>query len=356
MKHIKSFIFSLLLALPMLSSCLDSDELEHADTYRGSFDALWETFDQHYCFFNEKGVDWDAQYRRFKPMADTCKSQYFLLDSIMDPMLDVLKDGHVNVYAPFNTARYWEWYENYDLNYDAELVQRYYLGTNYQAITGISYGSFASDTVAYMRYSSFAVAVGETNLDYVLGRLRGCRGLIIDVRGNGGGMLSNVPIIANRFVKQRTLYGYISHKTGTGHGDFSEPQPMYLEPSDRITWDTDKQPVVVIANRSSFSATNNFVQAMKTIPGVVIFGDRTGGGGGMPFQSVLPNGWTVRFSACPIADRNHKSVEGGIDPDHYIKLDSLLAFNEHRDCIIDSARAYIFKYTRMEYKDKDKKD
>lgn len=362
MKHIKYIITILLCALPLfaslplLTSCLDDDSLEHADTHQGSFEALWQTLDQHYCFFSEKGVDWDAQYRRFKPMADTCHSQYFLLDSIMDPMLDMLKDGHTNVYTSFNTARYWEWYENYDINYDADLVRKYYLGTNYQTVSGISYGMFSRDTVAYMRYASFASAAGETNIDYVLGRLRNCRGLIIDVRGNGGGMLSNVPVIANRFVKQKTLYGYIYHKTGPGHNDFSRPEPMYLEPSDRISWDAEKQPVIILANRGSYSATNNFVQAMKCIPGVLVFGDRTGGGGGMPFQSVLPNGWTVRFSACPITDRDHKSVEAGIDPDHYIKLDSLLAFNEHRDCIIDSARAYIFKNTRIIYKDKDKNE
>lgn len=348
MKLIK--ILALIGSVSLLTSCLDRDDLEHADDFRGNFEALWSAVDQHYCFFKEKGVDWQEQYRRFRTMVDTCHNQYFLLDSIMDPMLDNLKDGHVNVYAPFNTARYWQWYEGYDLNYDEELVNRYYLGTNYQLASGIAYGFFAQDTVAYMRYSSFQSTVGETNIDYVLGRLSACRGLIIDVRGNGGGSLSNVPTIANRFVSKKTLYGYMYHKTGPGHDDFSSPEPLYLEPTDRIQWDVEHQPVVVLANRSTFSAANNFVQAMKAIPGVLVFGDQTGGGGGMPFETVLPNGWVVRFSACPITDQNNRSVEGGIAPDHYLRLDSALAYNEHKDCIIDSARAYIFKNTRVIYK------
>ena len=48
---------------------------------------------------------------------------------------------------------------------------------------------------------------------------------------------------------------------------------------------------------------------------VTIMGDRTGGGSGFPFTSELPNGWTVRFSACPMLDENKQLTEFGIDPD-----------------------------------------
>ena len=72
--------------------------------------------------------------------------------------------------------------------------------------------------------------------------------------------------------------------------------------------------IVVLTNRSCFSAANNFVSVMKDLPNVTIVGAKTGGGGGMPFTSELPIGWSIRFSACPILDAKGNVIENGIDP------------------------------------------
>ena len=40
-----------------------------------------------------------------------------------------------------------------------------------------------------MRYPSFSYPIGETSLDYVLAILHKSRGLIIDIRDNGGGSI-----------------------------------------------------------------------------------------------------------------------------------------------------------------------
>ncbi|EKC55562.1 hypothetical protein LEA_15281, partial [human gut metagenome] len=47
---------------------------------------------------------------------------------------------------------------------------------------------------------------------------------------------------------------------------------------------------------------------------VTVMGDRTGGGSGLPFSSELPNGWSVRFSACPVLDVNKQHTEFGMTP------------------------------------------
>ena len=72
-----------------------------------------------------------------------------------------------------------------------------------------------------------------------------------------------------------------------------------------------------------------------------ILGDRTGGGGGMPFATVLPSGWTLRFSACPIYDHKMKSIEDGIDPTTFVYMDSIQMYQNHVDDIIEAARSYI---------------
>ena len=80
-----------------------------------------------------------------------------------------------------------------------------------------------SNNFGYMYYGSFAAGIGEGNLDYVLYELASSDGLIIDVRDNGGGLLTNVETLVARFIDKRTYAGAILHKTGPGHYDFSEP-------------------------------------------------------------------------------------------------------------------------------------
>ena len=54
----------------------------------------------------------------------------------------------------------------------------------------------------------------------------------------------------------------------------------------------------------------------------------------------LPNGWTVRFSACPTYDANMQSTESGIEPD--CRVDMLSSdFARGEDTIIEFARRLI---------------
>ena len=353
----------LLLASCLLTACLDDDQLEQDDSLRGNFEAFWQTLDEHYCFFDEKGVDWEGVHRKYAPLFNDSIKTQFELFSVLDEMVDTLRDGHINVYAPFNIARYWSWYEDYPANYDDNLVREYYLGTNYWYTAGMQYVMYRRDSVAYVRYSSFNSTIGATNLDYILALIRNANGLILDIRNNGGGSLTNAVTLAERFATEKTLSGYIRHKTGPGHNDFSKPEPLYVEPADdRMMWDASVRPVVILTNRHCFSAANNFVQLMRTLDGTMtpdslgilfpkmikICGDRTGGGSGLPFESVLPNGWSIRFSACPMTDPEGRSTESGIDPSPGLKvdMDSVSAFQNHRDDIIEAARQYIIQNTR----------
>ena len=79
---------------------------------------------------------------------------------------------------------------------------------------------------------------------------------------------------------------------------------------------------------------------MKCMPQVTVVGDRTGGGSGLPFTASLPNGWTVRFSACPTYDANHNQTEFGIDPDYNVALTDE-DFNKGKDTIIEHARTLL---------------
>ena len=355
----------------LCTSCLDDESLSLPNTPMGNFKSCWRTLDEHYCYFAEKKVDWDDVYRRYEPYFRDSVQNDFDAFHYLYQMLGELRDGHVNLYSNFNVARNWSWFEDYPQNFDATLLERYYLGTNYWMAGGMKYGMLR-DTIGYVHYPSFSSTVGKSNINYVLGLLGNAKGLIFDVRDNGGGNLTNVETIVSRFTAQDLTYGYIMHKQGPGHDDFSEPQKLTVDGyspdrSKKPLWDAARQPVVILTNRSCFSATNTFVMAMKALDGqpaegegatgtkmVKTMGDRTGGGGGLPFESTLPNGWVVRFSTSPMLDIHQRPMEEGFAPDYFVQMDSLHAYQDHIDDIIESARVFINQNTRMEYTDKKK--
>ena len=98
----------------------------------------------------------------------------------------------------------------------------------------------------------------------------------------------------------------------------------------------------MLTNRSVFSAANDFAVMMRALPGVKLVGDHTGGGSGLPMSSSLPNGWSVRFSACPMFDAQRQQTEFGIAPDVSVSLTDE-TMDANRDAIIETAREILTK-------------
>ena len=326
----------ILCLVPLFISCVDEEEF--ADTPRGNMEALWKIIDEHYCFLDYKqqeyGLDWDAVHEKYKERIKgklTRKQQF----EVLCDMLSELRDGHVNLSAAHDIGRYWSWYEDYPTNFSDTLLRRY-LGTDYLIASGISY-KILDDNIGYIRYESFSDPIGEGNLNEALTHMILCRGLIIDIRSNGGGMLTNAEKLAARFCQEKTLVGYYQHKTGPGHNDFSPREARYLEPSSHIRWN---KPAIVLTNRRVYSAANEFAVYMKRLPNVRLVGDHTGGGAGMPFNSSLPCGWSVRFSAVPMYDAQGESTEFGIEPDYNVQQTDE-DFTKGRDTLIEYARQLL---------------
>ena len=328
-------LFAVATALPLVS-CVDEDDF--ANTPRGNFEALWKMMDEHYCFFTEKGqtlgVDWNEVHSRYAAQLDDRMSEDQLFE-VLGNMLGELRDGHVNMYSSWDVARNWSWHEDYPSNVSDTLLRRY-LGTDYRIAASLKY-RILDDNIGYIRCASFANTFGEGNLDEVMMYLAPCRALIVDVRDNGGGQVTAAEQLAARFVNEKTLVGYMQHKKGKGHDDFSDLEPQWLKPSNGLRW---QKRVAVLTNRSVYSAANEFVKYMRCGTRVMTVGDSTGGGAGMPFSSELPIGWSVRFSACPMYDAQKRSVEQGIAPDHTVSLSDADA-RRGLDSIIEEARRLL---------------
>lgn len=329
-----SLVPAMLLALVLFASCIREEE--YADNPRGNFEALWKIMDEHYCFFTEKNIDWNAIHAKYAPQVDDGMTSAQLFE-VLAKMIGELKDGHVNLYSSFDVGRNWSWHENYPSNFSDTLYNKY-IGPDYKIAGPLRY-RVLDDNIGYLRCASFDGAIGSGNLDNVLSDFAPCNGLIIDIRDNSGGLLTDAETFAARFTNEEILVGYMQHKTGTGHNDFSSLEEQRLKPSNGVRW---QKRVILLTNRQVYSAANEFTKYMKCCPQVTIVGDQTGGGAGLPYTSELPNGWGVRFSACPMYDRNKQSTEFGIAPDHQVNLtqEDLL---RGKDTIIEYARELLNK-------------
>lgn len=298
-----------------------------------NFDLLWQSVDEKYSFFAYKRIDWDSVYEVYRPRVQDGMPQQQLFD-VMAEMLYVLRDGHVNLIAPFDVSRNWSWYLNYPENFDPSLLERRYLQDEYE-ITGPFINKKMGD-VGYIRYGSFMAGFSSSQMNYLIDKFKDCKGIIIDIRGNGGGSIALISKLASFFMQEEQLTGYVRYKDGPGHTDFTSFYPQQVEPAEKVF----PQPVVVLTNRSVYSAANAFASYMASLPHAVLIGDRTGGGGGAPYSGELMNGWRFRFSTTQMVNVNKKQIENGVPVD--IRQDLLPADQAQGiDSIIERALLYF---------------
>ncbi|GAB4257905.1 MAG: S41 family peptidase [Vicingaceae bacterium] len=303
---------------------------KYTDTPTENFEILWKELDEKYSFFIYKNIDWKTIYNQYKPMVNDNMSDEELFE-VMNQMLFHLKDGHVNLTAPFNTTRYWEFFLNAPANFNYDVILRNYFN-NQHKIT--EYGNFQYiklGDIGYVYIPSFSGA-NFNYFSYVIDEFKNCKAIIVDIRNNGGGDPINAETIAKFFCPSKRIYAYWQWKNGPGHNDFTAPIPYFIESSSNPY----TKPVALLTNRSTFSAANDFTLMMKQLEQVTIIGDTTGGGGGVPYKKELPNGWTYRFSRTLTLDPQMNNVEFGIAPDIVQYMDSN-DINNGKDAIIEKA-------------------
>lgn len=281
-----------------------------------NFEYLWNEIDRKYSYFDLKGIDWEQVKTTYCQMLYDSMSEEALFD-VLAGMMNELRDDHSNLISPFNVSMY-KVDLNYPANYCLRTIEEFYLPEGWY--TGSFFHDFlANGQIAYMRYSSFSNSFTNQDLNYLLTRYENTKGLILDMRNNGGGDIMNVSKILERFTSEKVQVGYFIIRNGEAHSDFGERNNFYLGTYDSIRYE---KPVVVLIDRGSYSATTMFAVATKALQNITLIGDTTGGGGGLPNGGQLPNGWTYRFSISQLLDLNGLNyAENGIPPDIVAQFD-----------------------------------
>ncbi len=317
MKRTKLIPLTLLIIL--FSSCekMLFDEEMASTAPRENFKYLWNECNEKYSYFDLKGVDWNQVRADYSQKVYDGMSEDSLFN-VLGAMLAELKDDHANLISNFRTSFFGIEYQSPD-NFDWRVIVDNYISKNYIVSGPFSHNFIQNEEIGYVRLSSFRNEIDNENLDYILNRYQDTKGLILDIRENGGGAIANVFAILSRFVESETLVYYSRIKSGAEHDNFSEISGAYVQAYNGVRY---SKKVIVLTDRGTYSSGSLLALATKALPNVSLAGDTTGGGLGIPNGGQLPNGWTYRFSISQTLTLEQKpEYENGVPVDIPVLFD-----------------------------------
>ncbi|MFT3727800.1 MAG: S41 family peptidase [Terricaulis sp.] len=163
--------------------------------------------------------------------------------------------------------------------------------------------------LGYISIRSFENGETVDAFDTALETLRETRGLIIDVRNNGGGDTAVARPIMGRFITQTMPYAHMRRRAGRG---LSAPWVETVDPRGPFTY---AAPVVVLCNHWSGSMAEGFPMGMRDIGRARIVGTRMMGLGAAVFAINLDRtGIGAQYSGEPVYD-THDAPRWQLRPD-----------------------------------------
>lgn len=279
-----------------------------------NFEHLWKDFDLNYGIFGPKRVDWDLLYKVYRPKVtpQTTEEELF---TIMSGMLKQLNDNHVRLRKEGRQFTSGLLGEIKMKDHSLMLIREKYLKGNYKTLhRDIFHFGWLDDSIGYFHFRGFSnTSESAAAIDKIVEEFKDAKGIIIDVRQNGGGDDRVGKIIADRFAREKKMYMITRIRNGPNHDDFTEPKLWYVEPDGPIQF---TKPVILLTHRHSVSAAENFALAMRVIPHATLIGDFTSGCFADMRWGSLPNGWRYSISYTLFTDQNGFCWEGiGVPPD-----------------------------------------
>ncbi len=304
-----------------------------------NFEHLWQTFDRNYALFGAKKVDWDALYAVYRPRVTATTTDDELFE-VMASLLGHLNDNHVWLRGAERTFQSGILGEMEMEDFSLGVIKESYLGGEFEQRVGavFTYG-WLSETIGYFHFRNFgSLARSTAAIDEIIDVFRDARGIVVDVRANGGGDDRVGKAIADRFADRKRLYMTTRIRNGPDHDDFTAPKYWYAEPRGPHQF---TGPVILLTHRYSISAAENFALAMRVLPNVTVVGDATSGVFADVYGDALPNGWRFSVSFKLFQDPTEFCWEGIGVPADLRQTNSKADVDAGRDRVIELAMALI---------------
>lgn len=231
------------------------------------------------------------------------------------------------------------------LRYGDKSIKEFTITRDYIQTKSITATYMLNDSIGYMKIKSF----GEATYTEMLASLaqlnsQGMKGLVIDLRDNGGGYLQAAVNMANEFLPKNRLIVYTQGRksprtdyTSDGRGNFQ------------------KLPLVVLINEGSASSSEIFSGAMQDNDRATIVGRRSFGKGLVQQQIGFPDGSMIRLTVAryytPSGRCIQKPYQPGDDADYEADLLNRYEHGEYfsQDSIKQTGPAYHTTLGRTVY-------
>lgn len=299
-----------------------------------NFDKLWNEFNDRYAFFEFKNIDWNDVYKKYRPLINE-KTTNDSLFKVCNKMQLELKDGHVYIEQYGKNGKLIQKSEdgnssllikNFPISKESKPNVYQLIKVTEKTLEKNTFSNLTSSKNGIINYSTskeygylsiFAMqglSLGEYKkyIDNAIKTFENKKGVIIDIRFNGGGKGKVAFAIASRFTDKKRIAHYMKERK-RGTNNYTELETTYTEPLGKIQF---TKPIVLITSDFTASASEEFTLAMKELPYLTILGDNTNGSFSDNFTFKLPNKWHVSLSHQQYFDADMKNYEGiGLEPD-----------------------------------------
>ena len=187
--------------------------------------------------------------------------------------------------------------------------------------------------IGYIAVSSFEEVTKQQFRD-ALKKLEkeGEKSLIIDLRNNGGGLLSTAVDMLDRLLPKGTLV-YTKDKNG---------EKEVYSATDEERFD---KPVAILVNENSASASEVFSGAMQDYKKAVLVGNTTFGKGIVQTVFDLPDGTALKLTTSKYYTPKGRNIHGtGLEPDISVALDETTYTQKKSGLTIDNQMERAVEY------------
>lgn len=355
----------LLITLLSVSCRKDLKNVETPENYVGGtfsevFDAFWNGMNANYVFWSIDTVNWDNMYTMYKPkfaaldinnnndirksvnyfreMTANLKDSHYDI-SFSDPIVDSFVSPALERKLNAGIIRNRYVFYDYDATYYLDSASIVYGqdpinildGDTTEAIAGTIGGN-----ILYLGFNQFNLKNAYTSADngvkrvlqYFLNTLEHAtdlKGVVIDVRGNGGGDIHDLNFLVGNMITENLIVGASRNKNGNGRLDYTPWADAVITPqagSRAIT-----VPVVALTDIWSTSMAELTAMSIHALPNGHTVGEKTWGATGPLTNNEILNGGqfdaanflSVYTSSAMFRYKDGKIYEGeGFPPDYAV--------------------------------------
>ncbi len=190
--------------------------------------------------------------------------------------------------------------------------------------------------VLYVEFSQWAMPVYDQFVE-ALRQHGGCNGVVIDLRGNSGGLAVSMSAVGGLFVDKTVSLGTLT----TSGGDLKLVAMPRQVTNDGRDVRRFSGPLAILTDRASVSCSDIFPASLQALGRARIFGETSAGMALPSGVTPLPSGDRLMYPTADFTDPNDRRIEGvGVVPDESAPP-TVEALRAGRDPAMDAALAWI---------------